>query len=515
MIDYQTYIKIRELFLKDKLTNTQIARELILDERTVATWKDKERFEAQKRTPKVTLLDGFKGKIQAKLERHSYSAVQILHMLKEDGYKGGITTVRDYVREIRPRQKKAFLTLQFAPGDSAQVDWGHCATVAVGNTRRRLSVFSMVLCYSRMMYLEFTLSQGQEHFLQCHRNAFEFFGGVPANVMVDNCKTAILDHPKYDRAVPNPRYADMAAHYGFTIRPCAVRQPQQKGRVEKSIDYIKGNFLKGLEVDSFTLITSMAEQWRDTVANQRIHGQTKKVPEKLFLLEKSHLLPLPIHPYDCSLFKEMRATSQFRIQLDTNRYSVPANYAGQKLLLYLYAQKLCFYCNEKFIAEHLRSYQRHQDYENPDHVTPLLQHRRRAKEQRMITTFIKLTASAEMYYQALKDKQLNAFFHLRKIMALVEVYGEEKVARVVEDAFELKAFNADYIANILHHRSQLRSQDYYALHVTRNEDLLHLDIPKVDLSIYNNIRKAHTDGKTASTPHQNNKNNKNKDQENQ
>ena len=222
MVDYQTYVRIRELFIKEKLNNTQIAKALGIDPRTVATWKDKERYEPQKRAPKTTLLDGFKGTIQAKLEQHNYSAVQIFQRIKEEGYKGEITTVRDYVRKIRPRQKKAFLTLQFTPGDYAQVDWGHCGTIAVGNSTRRLSVFVMVLCYSRMIYLELTLAQSQEHFLQCHRNAFEFFGGVPANIMVDNCKTAILEHRKYDTVVPNPRYADIAAHYGFTIRPCAI-----------------------------------------------------------------------------------------------------------------------------------------------------------------------------------------------------------------------------------------------------------------------------------------------------
>jgi len=505
MVDYQTYVRILELFIKEKLNNTQIAKALGIDPRTVATWKDKERYEPQKRAPKTTLLDGFKGTIQAKLEQHNYSAVQIFQRIKEEGYKGEITTVRDYVRKIRPRQKKAFLTLQFTPGDYAQVDWGHCGTIAVGNSTRRLSVFVMVLCYSRMIYLELTLAQSQEHFLQCHRNAFEFFGGVPANIMVDNCKTAILEHRKYDTVVPNPRYADIAAHYGFTIRPCAIRQPQQKGRVEKAIDYVKRNFILGLKLDSFTMVTQMAKQWRDTVANQRVHGQTKKIPQELFICEKPHLIPLPIHAYDCAVIKTVRANTQFRITLDTNRYSVPAKYAGQKLLLSVYSQKLRLYCDEKLIAEHLRSYQRHQDIENPDHVKPLLQHRRRAKEQLMITAFLKLTTSAEAYYQALKEKQLNVLFHLRKILAMTEVYGQEKVARALEDAYEFKAFSADYIANILHHRHRLRSQAY-ALHLTRNEDLLDLDIPQVDLTIYNNIGNVDADEKNHSNAHQDHKN---------
>jgi transposase len=142
-------------------------------------------------------LDPHKAAIRSWLEKHPYSAQQIFQRLcDEQGYTGGYTTVKTYVRRVRPPAEKAYLSLSFAPGESAQVDWGHCGSVAVGNTRRALSVFVMVLSYSRQMYVEFTLSQKQEHFLGCHARAFEYFGGVPESAMVDNLKSAVLENKR-------------------------------------------------------------------------------------------------------------------------------------------------------------------------------------------------------------------------------------------------------------------------------------------------------------------------------
>jgi transposase len=117
------------------------------------------------------------------LQTHPFSAAQVYQRLREMGFDGGYTIVKDYVRKTRPRRSAAYLKLAFAPGECAQVDWGAYGAVRVGDTRRRLSFFVMVLCYSRMMYAEFTLSQTMEHFLACHQHAFDFFGGLPAKIM--------------------------------------------------------------------------------------------------------------------------------------------------------------------------------------------------------------------------------------------------------------------------------------------------------------------------------------------
>ena len=194
MINYLQWCRLKEMAERDHLTAAQIARVLGLAARTVRKWL-KEPYRQRKRVQRASVLDPFKGQIMGMLKEHPYSAVQVLAMLEDQGFSGGITTVKDYIQQIRPRGQEAYLTLAFAPGECAQVDWGSWEMIGVGSTRRRLSFFVMVLGYSRLLYVEFTLAQSQEHFLAAHRRAFEYFGGVPAKIMCDNCKTAVLSHP--------------------------------------------------------------------------------------------------------------------------------------------------------------------------------------------------------------------------------------------------------------------------------------------------------------------------------
>ena len=186
MIDFETFQKIKNYHNQQGLTAPQIARHLSLHSRTVKHWLRQTNFIARKSTAKTSKLDPFKPTIIRMLETHPYTAVQIFQRIKEDGYQGGRSILQSFVLKVRPKRAPAFLTLAFAPGECAQVDWGEYGKVTVGSTRRRLSFFLMVLCHSRMMYLEFSVSQTMEHFLACHQNAFQFFGGVPKKIMVDN-----------------------------------------------------------------------------------------------------------------------------------------------------------------------------------------------------------------------------------------------------------------------------------------------------------------------------------------
>lgn len=238
MIDYELFAKIRHLKEQQGLTVPQIADQLAMDPRTVRKWLA-EHFRPRKSVARSSKLDPFKLDIQRMLEAHPYSAAQIFQRIGQMGFEGGYTIVKQYVGKIRPPKLRAFLKLTFAPGECAQADWGSHGTVNVGNTRGRLSFFVMVLCYSRMMYVEFTVSQTMEHFLGCHQNAFDFFGAVPKKIMVDNLKSAVLKRIVGQAPVFNPKYFDFANHYGFAIAPCNVRKGNEKGRVENGVGYVK------------------------------------------------------------------------------------------------------------------------------------------------------------------------------------------------------------------------------------------------------------------------------------
>ena len=482
MIDYEQFCRIKQLKSKG-LFPTQIARELSLDKRTVYKWLAEERFRQRNASRRSSKLDPFKNDIRRMLESHPYSAMQILQRIREQGFDGGYTIVKDYVRTIRPRRTPAYLTLSFAPGECAQVDWGSYGSVPVGSTRRRLSFFVMVLCYSRMMYLEFTVSQTMEHFLSCHQNAFRFFNGVPAKVMVDNLKSAVLKRALGQAPVFNPRYVDFAGHYGFEIIPCNVGKGNEKGRVENAVGYVKKNFLSGLAIPDFNALNPEARTWLDTIANIRIHGTTREKPADMLAKERPFLQALPPHPFDCANINTARASSQFRVVLDTNRYSVPARFAGAPVTVKAYPDRICIYHQGDMIARHVRSYDRHQDLEDPDHPRELLAQRKKARDQKLFIRFLSISNTAEAYYRQLEQRRMNPAHHVRKIVALAEIYPVPDVARAMEDAFTYQAFSSEYIANLLEQRKRFTPRPG-ALHLTRREDLLDIDIEKPNLNLY-------------------------------
>ena len=483
MIDYETYVRIRNYVQKEGLKYSQIAEALNLDQRTVARWANVKRYQPRKSTPRKSKLDPFKNDILRMLENHSYTATQIYQRIKENGFDGGKTIVTDYVQRVRPPKTKAYLKLSFAPGECAQVDWGSYGSVRVGSTTRRLSFFVMVLCKSRMMYVEFTVLQTMEHFLGCHQNAFHYFGGVPKKIMVDNLKSAVLKRIVGHAPVFNPRYLDFSNHYGFTIIPCNVGKGNEKGRVESGVGYVKKNLLNGLTITDFKIMKPSAQHWLDTIANVRTHGETGKRPVDMFHEEKSSLQALPVELYDIGIIKPVRASRQFRVTVDTNRYSVPAQLAGVRLSVKMYPDRICIYHENKLVARHVRSYDRQKDYEHPDHPKVLLAHRKKAREQKIYMRFLSLSDKAESYYHQLTQRRMNPFHHIRQIVALSEIYPKEQVAVAIEDAFSFSAFSCEYIANLLEQRSR-PNKEPGVLHLTRSSDLLDLTIDHPDLSVY-------------------------------
>jgi len=483
MITYETYCRIHAMRQQDRLSINQIARETGLHPETVSRWLKQSCYRKRDATRRTSLLDPYKGRITQLLNTRGYSAVQIMQQIREAGYDGGYTILKDYVRLVRPPRTNAYLTLSFDPGDCAQVDWGYAGTVGVGNTRRRMSFFVMVLCYSRMMYVEFTLAETQEHFLECHKNAFEYFGGCPKRVMIDNLKSAVLSHPAGQPAVCHPRYVDFSRHYGFDISACNVGAPNEKGRVENGVGYVKSNFLRGLEVDQFAPMNPAIRQWLENVANVRVHATTRQRPVDLFQSERPTLRALPVAEYDVGVNRQVTATCQFRIRLDTNRYSVPSQYASRRLTLRVYPQKLLVYHDHDLIAQHKRSYERNKNILNDDHQSKLLQQRRGAREQQHLLRLLRISPASETFYQQLKVRRLNHATHVRKIIALCEIYGNEAVGRAIEDAVEFHAFSAEYITNILEQRKR-QLPEPGVLHLTRREDLLEMELPAPDLSIY-------------------------------
>lgn len=437
--------------------------------------------------PRGSLIDPYRGWLLAKLQQYpELTAVRLLQMLREQHYEGGYSVVKRCVAELRPRLLPAHFSPEFAPGECAQADWGCWRAVDVPGGRRRLSFFVMVLCHSRMLYAEFFYGEAMEHWLAAHRHALEFFGGAPAKVMVDNCRTAVAQPALGDQpTVFNTQYLDFAGHYGFRPVACTPRRPNQKGRVESAVGYLRTSFLVGREPAAIEALNAALANWRDTVANVRLHSTTGRRPTDLFAeAERAALRPLPAGPHPCTADRAVPVSSRFRVTVDTNLYSVPSSLASRKLSLRLAADRVSLFDEGNvLVADHPRSYGHRQRSVNPEHERELLLRTRHARDQQQLARFLALGSHAEPYLGALRERRPDWRSHLRRINALAEVHGRDQVARLLADACENHAFGAEYVLNILAARQRALPEPG-PLHVTRREDLLELDLPEPDLDVY-------------------------------
>jgi hypothetical protein len=230
-------------------------------------------------------------------------------------------------------------------------------------------------------------------------------------------------------------------------------------------------------------VNPAARVWLSAIANVRLHGETHQRPIDLLKEELPFLRPLNPMPYDIGQIKSQRTSKQFRVALDTNHYSVPAEFASQRVTVKAYPDRVCIYHQDQLIARHLRSYDRHLDIEDPDHPKALLEQRRNAREQRLLMQFLSLSRHAQVYHEGLAQRRVNPRHHLRKIVALSEIYGVDAVDRALQDGIAFAAYSCEYIANILEMRTREPSAPG-ALHLTRRQDLLDLEIAAPDFSPY-------------------------------
>jgi transposase len=434
-----------------------------------------------------SIIDPHRGWLLARIEQYPELSAAALHrQLEERGYQGSYSLVKQTVADLRPRAKKAYLTLSFAPGECAQVDWGVWKGVDVPGGRRRLSFFVMVLCHSRMLYAEFFPGESMEYWLRAHRNAFEAFGGVPEQVMVDNCKTAVLKARRSGYGPEfNPVYEDFARHYGFRVCACNPGRPNEKGRVENAVGYIKGNFLAGRDPCLPEALAPALFDWTATVANVRVHGTTGRRPKDVFeASERQALRPLPAGPHECAAVSTGVADSRFRVIVDDNRYSVPSASASRKVQVWRYADRIVIRSLEgDLLADHPRSFGRKQEIADPDHERALVLEMRHARDRQRLTRFLSLGPDAPAYLAALREKRPAWRSHVDRINAMADIHGRDTLKRAMADASECGAFSAEYIHNILEARLRA-SPEPGPLHVTRRGDLLELELPEPNLDIY-------------------------------
>ena len=217
------------------------------------------------------------------------------------------------------------------PGQQAQVDWGCFGTMDYEGRQRQVYGFVMTLCWSRAMYVEFTVSGSTDWFIRCHQHAFEYFGGVPQEVLHDNLKNAVISRDRKGQIIWNERYLDYALYSGFVPHPCRLYRAQTKGKVERGIGYVKQNFWCGLHFTDLDDLNRQSLDWMNSIANPRVHGTTGEIPFERLALEGLQLLPG--QRFDTSIKTERYASRDCLVSYDGNFYSVPAAWAQKMLLI--------------------------------------------------------------------------------------------------------------------------------------------------------------------------------------
>jgi len=232
MLSYDQYVQIRYLTVTEQLNSIQIGERLGISERTVRNWWKLEEYPERRGTARVQLLDEFTDNMVRMLEDYpKLTGTQVFQRLRKLGYRGSAATIRRYLGLIRPRPVRAFLTLDFEPGEAIQVDFGYCGYLRHGDRNIRLCVCAAVLCHSRLMYAEIIPGEKMEHTFSCLQNALRFFGGVPRKIIVDNFKGAVLHHGRHGEIRYNPHFLDFTSHYGMLPVACNVKAPYEKALV--------------------------------------------------------------------------------------------------------------------------------------------------------------------------------------------------------------------------------------------------------------------------------------------
>lgn len=255
------------------------------------------------------------------------SAQRIYQDLRADyAFAGSYQSVKRYVHRVRQTHPEVVWRIEVKPGEEVQVDFGMGpALVDEQGKRIKTWVFRIVLSYSRKAYSEAVLRQDTETFLRCIEKAFLHFGGGATTINLDNLKAAVI---KTDWADPelNPKLIDFARHYSTTILPCLPRTPEHKGKVENSVSYVKGNGLLARKFSSLAQVNQFLLDWEKTVADQRIHGTTKRQVAELFLLEKPFLTRLPDSLFPCFQEGPRSVHRDGHIEVAKAYYHVPPEY---------------------------------------------------------------------------------------------------------------------------------------------------------------------------------------------
>ena len=373
-----------------------------------------------------------------KLRDRDVEIAAIHQRLEECGFEGSYMAVWRFVRKLEPHIPEATVRVEVEPGTEAQVDFGSAGKMRDEEGElRKAWAFVMTLSHSRHQFVHFVQDQTVHTWLDCHRRAFEFFGGVPERVVIDNLKAGITRACINDPQVQQS-YRECAEHYGFLVSPNRPSTPRHKGKVEKGgVHYVKRNFLAGRDEMSFREANRAGRTWCQTTAGQRVHGTTKKQPLVVFEeVEKAALQPLPETPFDPGTWKVLKLHRDCHLRFEGSYYSAPFEYISQQLRVRGGSRHVQVFTGEyELIATHDRSREpgtfcTHDDHLPPDLVRGLRLNRDGCRAQAEAIG----PATQEIVAALLDDPVIDRLYTVGRLLRLREQYGDERLEAACQRA---------------------------------------------------------------------------------
>jgi transposase len=319
-------------------------------------------------TPRVrpSKLDAFKDYLTERWQAHGLSAVRLLPEIQPQGFTGSLRIVRRFLQTLRVVQRvDAKLTVRFEtpPGEQAQCDWAEVGRYPQPDgTTIRIYAFVMILCYSRYLYLEFTRSMALTTLIRCHQNAFAFFGGWTKRILYDNMRQVVIGPNRV-----NARFLDFTRHYGFEAKRHRPYRPRTKGKVERTVGYVRTSFLNGRTFTGLDDLNAQGRHWLGNIANVRVHGTTHARPCDQLLEET--LIPFAgLNPYQVARSDERTVGAEALVRFEKSDYSVPARFVGARVNVDAGACFIVIRSKDLIVAEHPRATQAGQRIESPVHV---------------------------------------------------------------------------------------------------------------------------------------------------
>lgn len=432
-----------------------IARELGLNRKTVRNIVQRRRVNLERLGgARNSILDPYKPVIEEliKVDPHIL-APAILTRIRKEGYLGCETTLRNWmnlVKAIPGRAREGFLKIDFAPGECAQVDWGEFGDVFGDGIK--VHCFLMVLCFSRLMYIEFTRSEKFEEFIRCHENAFKYFDGlVPQGCWYDNLASAVTD--RMGSLVHfNARFLAYMGHHSIRPHACNPAKGNEKGRVEAGVKFIRSSFWPARKFENFADLQLQGRNWLDQFANRREHHATRKVPILLFQAEeRAALRPMNPHVYDTNEVFSRVVPPTFHISYDSNKYSLPWTLVGMTVTIRSSESEIKVFYNERFITSHVRSYKKYEMFTKPEHQATLLERKpgSDARTSWQLAAIKNIGPKMNEYIELLKSGSRSLRSEVQKILGLATIYGDSIVHDAVGELLQTSTLGVDNLELLL------------------------------------------------------------------